>query len=112
MLPSETDNLFIKQKRNEYRDKVVDALVAASERLIDAGEIQQALWFAHKALSRDDSREDVYTTLMRAQYEAGQRTPAINTYFACKKFLDEELGIGPSKIISNLYTKVVQESPV
>lgn len=110
LLPSETDNLYIKQKRIEYRNKVVDALVAATERLIDAGEIQQALWFAHKALARDKTREDVYISLMRAQYEAGQRTPAIETYFACKKFLDEELGIGPSKRISLLYSKVVKET--
>lgn len=112
LLPSETENLYIKQKRIELRNKVVDALVAASERLIDAGEIQQALWFAHKAHARDKTREDVYISLMRAQYEAGQRTPAIETYFACKKFLDEELGIGPSKRISLLYSRVVKETGV
>lgn len=112
LLPSETENAYIKQKRNEYKNKVVDALVAAAERLIDAGEIHQALWFAHKALSRDDSREDVFITLMKAQLKAGQRTPAIETYFACKKFLDEELGIEPSRQITDLYSRVVKETPV
>ena len=112
LLPGDIQNAYIKQKRLEYKNKIVDALVAATERLVEAGEIQQALWFGHKALSRDDSREDVYVALMKAQVQAGQRTPAIETYFACKKFLDEELGIEPSQAISRLYTGVVQETPV
>ena len=112
MLPSETKNAFIKQKRLEYKNKIVDALVAATERLVEAGEVQQALWFGHKALSQDSSREDVYAALMKAQIEAGQRTPAIETYFACKKFLDEELGIEPSQTISKLYTGVITETSV
>lgn len=112
LLPSETENAYINQKRTEYRNKVVDALVAASERLIDAGEIQQALWFSHKAYSRDDSREDVYAALMRAQLEAGQRTPAIETYFACKKFLEEDLGLEPSRLINNLYSQVVSANNI
>ena len=112
LLPSETHNTYIHRKRIEYRNKIVDALVAAAERLVDAGEIQQALWFAHKALSQDNSREDVYVVLMKAQIKAGQRTPAIETYFACKKFLDEELGIEPSKTMFNLYSGVITETPV
>ena len=41
--------------------------------------------------------------------EAGQRTPALETYFACKKFLEEDLGIDPSKKIYGMYKKVVHE---
>lgn len=108
ILPGETKNPYINNKRIEYRNKVVDALVSASNRLIDAGEIQQALWFAQKALSRDGSREDVYISLMKAQLEAGQRTPAVETYFACKKFLEEDYGLEPSRMMSDLYLKVVK----
>lgn len=110
LLPSEHTNVYIINKRNEYKNKVVDALLAASNRLIDAGEIQQSLWFAHKAYSRDAKREDVFVTLMKAQMKAGQRTPAIETYFACKKFLEEDLGIDPSQKIYRMYKQVISDN--
>lgn len=110
LLPSETDNAYINSKRTEYKNLMVNALVAASGRLLEAGEIQQALWFAQKAYSRESSREDVYVALMKAQMLAGQRTPAIETYLACKAYLENELGIKPSIQIDDLYKKVVSES--
>ena len=110
LLPSEHSNVYIISKRNEYKNKVVDALLAASNRLIDAGEVQQSLWFAHKAYSRDAKREDVFVTLMKAQMKAGQRTPAIETYFACKKFLEEDLGIDPSQKIYGMYKQVISDN--
>lgn len=110
LLPAETSNSYIKQKRNEYKNMFVNALVAASQRLLEAGEFQQSLWFINKALARDPMREDVYVTMMEAQLKSGQRTPALETYFACKKFLDDELGIEPSKKTNELYKKIVCES--
>ena len=41
---------------------------------------------------------------------AGQRTPAIETYFACKKFLESEMNMKPSLLINNLYKKVLTEA--
>lgn len=109
LLPSENNNSFILRKRHEYKTKIINALIAASQRLLEAGEIQQSLWFATKALCRDAAREDVYLTLMNAQIRAGQRTPAIETYLACQKYLKNELGIDPSKRIKNLYQTVLDD---
>ena len=89
LLPSENGNDALASLRVDYRNRLVDALVAASTRLVAAGEAQEGLWFARAALQRDRSREDAYICLMQAQLAAGQRTAALETYFA------DELGIDP-----------------
>ena len=108
LLPSDNDNEAIAGMRADYRNRLVDALVAASTRLVDAGEVQEGLWFARAALQRDRTREDAYVTLMRSQLAAGQRTAALETYFACRRFLADELGIDPSIETMRLYHSIIE----
>lgn len=93
--------------------QLVDALVAAAERLVAADDAQEGLWFARAALRRDRTREDAYTALMRAQIAAGQRTSALETYFECRRFLTTELGIDPSLATMELYRSIIEtEEPL
>lgn len=108
LMPSEVDNDLIVQTRRDCRMKLVDALVAAAERLVAEGKPQEGLWFARAALKRDRSREDAYTVLMQAQIAAGQRTAALETYFACRRFLTSELGIDPSLMTMTLYHSIIE----
>lgn len=108
LLPSETENDYIVRRRIDYRNRFVDALVAASRRLVKAGGVQEGLWFARAALMRDRTREDAYTTLMGAQLAVGQRTAALETYFQCRRFLADELGIDPSLETMALYRSIIE----
>lgn len=99
---------YIAEVRDRYRTRLVEALLAASHHLLNAGETQGALWFAREALDRDRNREDVYLVLMEAQIVADQRNAAIETFFACKKMLSEQLGIDPSPKMVALYRKVIE----
>lgn len=108
LLPSENGNDALASLRVDYRNRLVDALVAASTRLVAAGEAQEGLWFARAALQRDRSREDAYICLMQAQLAAGQRTAALETYFACRRFLTDELGIDPSLETMRLYRSIIE----
>lgn len=110
LLPSESENTEILKLRKSYKDKIVNALITASERLLEAREIHQALWFAHKAVIRDSSREDTYLLLMKCQMAAGQRTPAMDTYYACKRYLDDKLGLEPSKRLNLMYKNLVSST--
>ena len=112
ILPSESDNDAIAGRRAECRDRLVDALVAASKRLVGAGEVREGLWFARAALQRDKTREDVYVTLMEAQLGAGQRTAALETYFSCRRFLADELGIDPSMDTMRLYRGIIDSEEI
>lgn len=112
LLPCETEVGVIVRRRSEYRMRIVDALVAASRRLVDEGDSQTALWFAREAYQRDREREDVYAALMRAQIAAGQRTSALETFFACRRFLADGLGIDPSAEIVALYRSIIEEQAI
>ena len=108
LLPSDDDNEAIAALRTDYRSRLVDALVSASTRLVDAGSAQEGLWFARAALQRDHTREDAYTALMGAQIAAGQRTAALETYFSCRRFLADGLGIDPSLETMRLYHSIIE----
>lgn len=110
LLPSEAQCLWIIEKRKHYRNRLVDALVVASGRLLAGGNAQQALMFAQAALQHDSSREDIYAALMRAQIAANQRTAALQTYFDCRFNLVESLGIDPSPQIIDLYRSIIESS--
>lgn len=107
ILPSETENSYIVAARERLRRRLADAYVTAATRLCDANEAQTALWFAKEALEVDPNREDAYYALMRAQMQTGQRTPAMETYLACKNRLSEELGVDPSERMDELYWKLL-----
>ncbi len=108
-MPCETDNDAIAEKRREYHTRIVDALVGASRRLVEAGDAEAALWFARGAYELDRLREDVYCALMRAQIASGQRAAALTTYFECRRFLADGLGIDPSAELVGLYRGIIEE---
>lgn len=108
LLPGESDCPAIDRAREDCRVRLVDALVSASAQLVGAGEVRGGLWFAREALKHDKSREDAYTTLMEAQIAAGQRTAALDTYFACRRYLADELGIDPSAHTVRLYRDIIE----
>ena len=107
LLPSETKNILIVEARNEYRTRLVDALVAATVSAVDTETPQWGIWFARSAVARDETREDAYVALMRAQIAAGQRTAAMMTYLKCRRVLADRLGIDPSPETTALYESLL-----
>lgn len=107
VMPGEKSCTAIIGQRNFARDRLVDALVSAARRLSNAGNCQEALWFARAALEHDNTREDAYTALMRAQLASNQRSAALSTYFKCRLYLAEELGIDPSEETMGLYQSII-----
>ena len=108
-MPTETKNEVIAKARDSFRSQLVDSFSMAALRLSEAHEYHMALWFAQVALSHDPTREDAYTLLMKAQAALGQRTAALDTYFKCRKYLSEELGIDPSSSTNLLYQEIISE---
>ena len=98
---------FTESYQKKYRAMLVDALLVAVQMFAQAGSASNAVWFARKAYDTDPTREDVYRVLMDAQMQAGQRTSALKTYFECKQFLIDELGILPSSKTNALYQDLI-----
>ncbi len=107
LLPSEMKNEYIMAMRTQFRNRLVDALVAAGNGLLDEGEPQVALWFIRSAADHDDGREDVYRTLIRAQIMSGQRAAAIESYLHCRKILKDRYGMEVSRETQALYDSLV-----
>ncbi|MDR2108687.1 MAG: hypothetical protein LBP28_04410 [Coriobacteriales bacterium] len=100
----------IRASAERLRSLYVDVLMEAARLSEFAGNQVTALWMARKAYETDTSKEEVYRTLMDAQIKAGRRTSAMQTFFACKAFLSEELGILPSQLTMNLYQDLLMDS--
>ncbi len=107
----EQENETLCAVRDRLNIEMVDSLIAASRRLRVQGEPQGALWFAREALARDETREDSYAALMEAQMAAGQRTAALDTFFTCRTYLSEALGLDPSTQLLVLYQALLEEDP-
>lgn len=112
LMPCEGDNPTIVSLRDHYHAQMVDGLIATSARLIQVGEPRGALWFAREAARREPKREDVYISLMEAQMASDQRSAALGTYFECRKFLSEDLGIDPSAHLVSLYRSIIETEDV
>jgi len=109
MSGTRVDN-YVHAAQMRYRSILVDVMIEASKLFSQEGNDTNAVWFARKAYDTDPTREDVYRTLMSMQDKAGQRTSALRTYFDCKRFLSEELGILPSQQTIALYQELVMDS--
>ncbi|MDR2106695.1 MAG: hypothetical protein LBP24_04745 [Coriobacteriales bacterium] len=98
---------YIQAAQQRYRSILVDVMLEASKLFSQEGNDTNAVWFARRAYDTDPSREDVYRILMAMQDRAGQRTNALKTYFDCRRFLSEELGILPSQKTTALYQELI-----
>lgn len=107
-MPNDEGNPVVDSLRISFRNRLVDALVAATKTLYQAGKHQEAAWFARAAYARDNSREDVCAALMRSQIACLQRSAALQTYFKCQKYLSNELGIDPSTETVALYRSIIE----
>ena len=112
LCPGEEESERIRIARKELRNRAVEALLAGSRRLMRDNQPDIALEFAKEAYARDHSREDVTAALMGAQIALGQRTSALETYFSCRRYLADELGIDPAQEIVALYRSIIEEEAV
>ncbi len=109
MLTGTECDAYMERVRERYRHTYIDALLAASEIMLESGNNGGALWFSRKAFSLETQREDVYQILMKSQGMSGQRTAAMETFFLCKRYLDEQLGATLSKKTIELYEKILND---
>jgi len=107
LLPGDCYEDWFATLREHYRAEFMDAMLRATELLLEAGDPHTALIFARRALQHDQFREDLYQAALRCQIAAGQRSSAIDTYMQCRTKLCEELGLDPSAEMRALYDQII-----
>jgi DNA-binding SARP family transcriptional activator len=106
LLPGDLYDDWFAATRDRYRLRFGDAMLAAAT-LAEAAEPTAALALVRTALARDPWREDLYQAAMRAEIRLERRSHALETFFACKEKLADELGLDPSEETVRLYEEVV-----
>ncbi len=82
-------------------------LVATCEGL---GRMDEAIYWAERALEIFPVHEPLYRTLMRLYRETGNRARALETYARCKRILREELDASPMPETERLYQEILAET--
>ncbi len=98
---------YLIRMKNRFRATYIDSILMASKIMLENNNIPAALWCARKAMEMETGREDIYQALMLAQQRAGQRTSAMETFFVCKRYLDNVLGIPLSKKTIHIYESLL-----
>ncbi len=93
------------------RGRLVDVRLRAIEVLgevwIDRGDPALAARDAAEAIGIDPYRETAHRLLIRAHAAAGDNAAAVKAYEACKRLLEDELGVAPSEATSALVSAVL-----
>ena len=111
LLPGEATVPAIAAARSHWRNRVVDSVLYAARDLQSRAELPAALEYAKAALVFDAYREDCYELLMVLQMTCGQRTAAIETFFAYNR-MSHELGLGASARMVDLYNCIINDEQV
>lgn len=107
LLPGDVFDDWFAPLRDHYRYQFIDAMIRATELLLEHDKPCEALIYVRRGISVDKSREDLYQLALRAHIAAGQRSAAIETFVQCKYQLSEELGLDPSGETLRLYADIL-----
>jgi DNA-binding SARP family transcriptional activator len=95
LLPGE-EGAWLEGLRRRMADVRLRSLEALAETWITQGDAGLAAREAAEAIEIDPYRENAHRLLIRAHLAAGDRGAAIRAFEACRRILEEELGVTPS----------------
>ena len=98
---------WCESERERYRqlyDHALNELVETHRKL---GHLEEAIFWAERALQANPLRELTYRTLMSLYHQAGDRARALDVYERCRRTLKEELGVPPMAETEQLYRELV-----
>jgi DNA-binding SARP family transcriptional activator len=95
--------------RTELEETHRAVLVAAAERLAEAGRAGEAISRYRLLLALEPEREGWHRALMSTYADAGERALALRQFHACRTLLRERLGVAPSRETRDLHTRILRE---
>ena len=107
VLPGDTDAEWVAPYREMFHTQFLDAMAAAARIAIDAGEPDEAVWFANRGLRADAEREALFELVVEASIASGRRDEGVRAYLRCRSMLAEEYGLDPSARMQELYQRLL-----
>jgi two-component SAPR family response regulator len=102
----EVDRLWCVPKREELREKYIDALVGVGQCHEARLDFEGAITWYRRALEIDELREDIHRSIMQGYSKSDRRSEALTQYHRCEECLRRELGIEPSHETKSLYEQL------
>ncbi len=99
---------WLQDTRVHYRQRVLDARVAAGTAAATAGDAPGALRHAAQVLVEDPLDERAHRVTMVGHQLAGVRSAALAAYTRCRDQLAEELGTDPSEATEDLHRDLLR----
>jgi len=97
---------WITDERAELADLYGHTLSRLQTALMQAGDVERALAYGHRAIQHDPLQEEAHVALMRLYAAAGQPDAALKQYERLVDILDEQLQVIPSAVEIPLNTAV------
>ncbi|MBL8055382.1 MAG: tetratricopeptide repeat protein [Anaerolineales bacterium] len=94
-------------QRARFRELAVHALHALTQHQIAAGDNGRAVEAATRLLALDPWREEAHRQLMLLKARTGQRSAALAQYEVCRRVLERDLGVEPSRETTALYERLL-----
>jgi len=109
LLPDQSES-WIDAERQDLQTKHLGALIEHTEYLLDAGQVQDALASALKAVRSDPFHEPSRRSAIRAFVELGDLGGALRQFSEYERALAKEYGVRPSDALQTLVQDLTQES--
>ena len=93
--------------REQLNQSYLQALQQLVDLLVQMGEIEAAVAYAHQLRTSDPFREQSYQRLMILHEAQGDRAAALRVYHECVIVLERELGIVPSPETQAIYGRIL-----
>lgn len=109
ILPDWYDD-WVLDERDRFRQVRLRALEAMAEWLIDVGRIGEALLAALAATREDPFRESAQRALIKVHIAEGNTGEAVKQLRRCEQLFERELGLRPSRGLTDLVREAVTAS--
>ncbi|ALO95665.1 Pathway specific regulatory protein [Streptomyces hygroscopicus subsp. limoneus] len=96
--------LRLDEQRKTAREDLIQAQLQAGEAGVVVAELKQLL-------AQYPERERFSEQLMIALYRCGRQSEAVDIFHRTRKWLDDELGLKPSKRLHTLYQAILMQDP-
>jgi len=106
-LPAEAGGWAARQ-REQLTTLHVRACECLAETYIRNGEASIAVDLAREAVAMQPYRETAYQILMRAHAAAGNRAEALRAFELCRRYISDQLGVGPSADTEAVYLGILR----
>jgi DNA-binding SARP family transcriptional activator len=100
------------EERERLLARYLANATSLANRLLEHGEIQQAIHFCERVLRRDHCYEKAYQVLIRAYARSGNRSQAMRSYTRYKKVLKDDMEIDPLPETIELYEQLKRNEKI